>query len=94
MIDLVLVLLITGVGGYIFISIVTYIEKSKVRRLRFISKVPGHEGKCYPIWLNTNSIHIRIDGGITGFFVLLGDKSKTSFHGIIKGEGVFTTENL
>lgn len=46
------------------------------------SEVEGHEGWCYPTWLNNSGLDARLDGGKTGFFknTLMGEK----FHGIIK----------
>lgn len=32
---------------------------------KLISEVVGFEGLCTPVWLNTNIICNRIDGGIT-----------------------------
>ena len=34
----------------------------------FTSTVPRHEGPCVPVWLNTNRVSNRFDGGVTGFF--------------------------
>lgn len=62
------------------------------------SKVPGHEGRCVPTWLNRNQVCHRLDGGVTGFFKLtptfLGlpvRKVGEEFHGIIKDGKVYTT---
>ena len=63
------------------------------------SDVPGFEGECAVVWLNTNQVNNRFDGGITGFFRLvnkgwLGIRYRTGeeFHGIIKNGRVESSE--
>lgn len=46
-----------------------------------ISKVKGHEGRCFCTWKNTNQLDNRVDGGITGFFSLYRNPFK-EFHGM------------
>ena len=69
---------------------------STIKKVKPIkSNVPGHEGTCAPVWLNTNEIFVRIDGGATGFFkeikYFLGFipyRAGKEFHGIIKKDCV------
>lgn len=54
------------------------------------STVPGHEGPCYPTWINKNQVCHRIDDGISGFFKnsIFG----LEFHGLIKDGKVYDTK--
>jgi hypothetical protein len=44
-----------------------------MKKNTFISMVEGFEGKCYPVWINTNEIDLRFSRakGVTGFFKLI-----------------------
>jgi hypothetical protein len=58
------------------------------------SRVPGHLGDCYPVWLERNQVVLRLEGpGICGFF-----KSRPfgpEFHGILWTDGnVWSTEGV
>jgi hypothetical protein len=66
--------------------------------MKFLSKVPGHEGLCKPTWLNTNEVYNRLDGGVTGFFktvkrrlLVFYFRTGKEFHGIIKNGNVYST---
>lgn len=67
-----------------------------------ISLVAGFEGECAPTWLNRNSVQIRIDTRVTGFFKLVKKgwfgiryKHGTQFHGYIGSDHkVRTTEGI
>jgi hypothetical protein len=66
------------------------------------SEVPNHEGWCKPVWLNRNSVNLRIDGRVTGFFRLVRKhrlfgwiKTGEQFHGYVTSKGVVkTTEGI
>lgn len=67
---------------------------------KLISTVKNFEGECWPTWMNTNQVYIRLEGGATGFFkrkirvygitFLIGDE----FHGMIRDGKVISTEGM
>lgn len=69
------------------------------------SKVPGHMGKCKPVWINPNRMCHRADGGVTGYFKNVIPKKflgiqynkmiGEEFHGIIWDDGnIYSTEGV
>ena len=46
-----------------------------------ISKVKGHEGRCFWTWRNINQVDNRLDKGTTGFFRLYKNPF-VEFHGM------------
>ena len=62
-----------------------------------ISKVKGHEGRCYCTWKNNSTIDNRLDKGITGFFRLYKNPF-VEFHGMFYKDSngrtvILSTEN-
>lgn len=63
-------------------------------KMKLISEVKGHEGECYPTWINKNMVSARLNGYISGSFkkvryicgikFFIGDE----FHGVISGKTV------